>query len=311
MMPTALAAGDRIAYASTQNVEVDGKPIQFQMYALKDANGNDTNYIKLRDVAHVLNSTTARFSVDYDASLGLIMVATGQSYTDIGSEMNTPYSGNRACQSGYSYMLIDDQLFAVNAILLQDDQGGGYTYFKLRDLGYLLGFNVDWTPQRGVFVETGLQDTPNPPSSPQPVTPSQPSVDDLTAEVVRLVNVERAKEGLKPLGTYSTLTDAAQIRAGEIVSLFSHTRPDGSSCFTALSETGANKGAYTYGENIAAGNSTAAAVVAQWMDSPGHRANILDPDFTHIGVGYAYSPNSTYRYYWVQMFTGVNGTPNG
>lgn len=121
------------------------------------------------------------------------------------------------------------------------------------------------------------------------------------------MNVERAKEGLAPLGTYSSLTAAAQMRAPEIVQLFSHDRPDGSSCFTALHETGASSGAYTYGENIAAGNSTAAATVQQWMNSPGHRANILNPNFTHIGVGYAYEPGSTYRHYWVQMFTGIRG----
>ncbi len=134
--------------------------------------------------------------------------------------------------------------------------------------------------------------------------------EELAAEVVRLVNVERAKEGLAPLGTYDSLTKAAQIRAPEIVTLFSHDRPDGTSCFTAMDQTGAKKGAYTWGENIAAGNATAAATVEQWMNSPGHRANILNAKFTHIGVGYQHSAGSTYGHYWVQMFTGTSSVPD-
>jgi len=129
-------------------------------------------------------------------------------------------------------------------------------------------------------------------------------------EAIRCTNAERAKEGLAPLGTYDSLTKAAQIRAPEIVTLFSHDRPDGTSCFTAMDQTGATKGAYTWGENIAAGNATAAATVEQWMNSPGHRANILNAKFTHIGVGYQYSAGSTYGHYWVQMFTGTSSVPD-
>jgi len=126
----------------------------------------------------------------------------------------------------------------------------------------------------------------------------------MTAEVVRLVNVERAKVGLPALGTFDALDAAAAIRAPELVTLFDHTRPDGTSCFTALDATGANQ-YYTAGENIAAGRDTPAGVVDQWMHSPGHKANILNKDFTHIGVGYAKS-DSGYGHYWVQMFVGTN-----
>ena len=142
-------------------------------------------------------------------------------------------------------------------------------------------------------------------------TPAQPTREELTAEVVRLVNAERAKEGLAPLGTYDSLTRAAQIRAPEIVTLFSHDRPDGTKCYTAMDETGARAGAYTYGENIAAGNATAAATVEQWMNSPGHRANILNGKFTHIGVGYQHADGSAYGDYWVQMFVGTSSVPGG
>lgn len=155
---------------------------------------------------------------------------------------------------------------------------------------------------------TQKPDTQKPETQPPAQDASTP--EELAAEVVRLVNVERAKEGLAPLGTYDSLTRAAQIRAPEIVTLFSHDRPDGTSCFTAMDQTGAKKGAYTWGENIAAGNATAAATVEQWMNSPGHRANILNAKFTHIGVGYQHSAGSTYGHYWVQMFTGTNAVPD-
>ncbi|MEA4972190.1 MAG: CAP domain-containing protein [Candidatus Metalachnospira sp.] len=118
------------------------------------------------------------------------------------------------------------------------------------------------------------------------------------SEVIRLVNVERAKEGLSALTTNSTIQAAAQVRAQEIVTSFAHTRPNGSSCFTALDQGGVKySGA---GENIAYGQPTPAAVVDAWMNSPGHRANIMNASFTTIGVG-CYKSGSTY--YWSQFFT--------
>ncbi len=167
LAPTAFAAGGT-AYASTQAVEVDGKKIEFQMYALKDASGNGTNYVKLRDVAHVLNGTGAQFSVGYDNVSKSIAVTTGAAYADTGTEMTTPYSGDRAYQTGSGAVLVDGAPASLDAIVLTDDAGGGYTYFKLRDLGSALGFQVDWTADRGVIIETG--------GSTQPTAPEQPEV---------------------------------------------------------------------------------------------------------------------------------------
>ena len=158
-------------------------------------------------------------------------------------------------------------------------------------------------------TQTPNTQKPQTPGTQQPSAAQTQTPQELAAEVVRLVNVERAKEGLPALGTFDSLTKAAEIRAPETAKLFSHNRPDGSSCFTALDATGASKGAYTSGENIAAGSSTAADVVEQWMNSPGHRANILNKDFTHIGVGYSKS-NSGYGHYWVQMFVGTKNVPD-
>ena len=118
-------------------------------------------------------------------------------------------------------------------------------------------------------------------------------------EVLNLVNVERAKVGAPPLTLAGDLQEEADIRAREIIQLFSHTRPDGTECFTVMRNRG-----NTCGENIAAGYSSPAKTVEQWMNSPGHRENILNPAYRELGVGYAYEDYSTYHHYWVQLFRG-------
>ena len=119
--------------------------------------------------------------------------------------------------------------------------------------------------------------------------------------VLELVNKERSAQGLSPLTLDDSLCQAAQIRAGEITSKFSHTRPDGTTCFTVLKELGISY--RTVGENIAAGQSSPQSVMESWMNSPGHRENILTGSFTKLGVGYVKAEDG-YRYYWVQMFKG-------
>ena len=117
--------------------------------------------------------------------------------------------------------------------------------------------------------------------------------------VVDLVNVERTKEGLSPLTVNKKVQAAAQVRAKECEQYFSHTRPNGSSFATALREQGV-----TYrntGENIAWGQRTPEEVVTAWMNSAGHRKNIMNPNFTTIGVGYYENARGTD--YWCQLFT--------
>ncbi len=149
----ALAAGEEMAVATTQSVEVDGVAVEFETYALLDANGYPTNYAKLRDVAHVLNGTPAQFAVGWSAREG-ISVTTGEAYTPDGTEMDTPYAGDRACQRLGETTKVDGRARQIAAIRLFDDNGDGYTYYKLRDLGQYLGFQVDWSQERGVYVET-------------------------------------------------------------------------------------------------------------------------------------------------------------
>ena len=113
-------------------------------------------------------------------------------------------------------------------------------------------------------------------------------------EVIGLVNEERTKAGITPLEMELSLMRACDIRAEELTILFSHDRPNGESCFSVIEfESKAS------GENIAYGQPNVNAVMDSWMNSAGHRANILNPDFTHIGAGYIQKNNTTY---WVQLF---------
>ena len=118
-------------------------------------------------------------------------------------------------------------------------------------------------------------------------------------QVVDLVNKERNKAGLNSLSIDTKIESAAMVRSKKIEKSFSHTRPDGSSFSTVLSESGVSfRGA---GENIAWGQKSPEEVMNGWMNSSGHRANILYSNFKNIGVAYYVGSNG--RTYWTQLFT--------
>ncbi len=117
------------------------------------------------------------------------------------------------------------------------------------------------------------------------------------SEVVRLVNAERSKTGLAPLTQDWQLSRVARYKSQDMKDLgyFSHTSPTYGSPFEMMKSFGITYS--TAGENIAKGYSTPEDVVKAWMNSPGHRANILNSSYTHIGVGYVAQGG-----YWTQMF---------
>ena len=98
------------------------------------------------------------------------------------------------------------------------------------------------------------------------------------------------------------LSNVAKTKSGDMRDnhYFSHTSPTYGSPFDMMKSFGIG---YTYaGENIAAGQTSASAVMKSWMNSPGHKANILNGNYTHIGVGYV--QGGTYSRYWTQQFIG-------
>lgn len=119
-------------------------------------------------------------------------------------------------------------------------------------------------------------------------------------KVVELTNGERARAGLPPLAVDPLLTAAAQAHSADMVAraFYSHTSPDGSQPWDRAAVAGSRR--RTIGENIACGQRSPAEVVEGWMNSPGHRANILKPDFTHMGIGFA--GGGRMGTYWTQLF---------
>ena len=127
------------------------------------------------------------------------------------------------------------------------------------------------------------------------------TADELKAyaqKVFELANKEREIVGLEPVSYREDVADAAQIRAKELASVTSHTRPDGSKCFTVLDEQGIRR--KWSGENLHCGTSTPESAMQAWMDSDGHRAIILNEKSTAMGVGVYQAQDGTI--YWIQLF---------
>ena len=163
--------------------------------------------------------------------------------------------------------------------------------------------------QAGDAETPAKPETPSQPETPaKPETPPQPSSPSESAgstasayerEVIRLVNAERAKYGLAALKEDALLTRTARMKSQDMrdKGYFDHNSPTYGTPFQLMKSQGVTY--RTAGENIAMGYRTPEAVVTAWMNSPGHRANILNASYTKLGVGYVASGN-----YWTQHFTG-------
>lgn len=125
-------------------------------------------------------------------------------------------------------------------------------------------------------------------------------------EVLRLVNIERTNAGAAPLVLDEALCNAANMRAIEMdcTGVFGHKRPNGNSCFEVYDICNVEWQS-ACGENIAAGQATPEEVMKSWLSSAGHKANILSPEYTKMGLGYSVGlSNGQYRGYWAQEFAG-------
>lgn len=142
---------------------------------------------------------------------------------------------------------------------------------------------------------SAVQYPPTPPADPGDVGSK------FQRKVVELVNVERQKVGNDPLVEDALLDKGATLKADDMKDkgYFSHTSPTYGTAFKQMNTLGVDW--QRAGENIASGYKTPETVVKGWMDSPGHRANILSPKFGKIGIGYA--PGGNADAYWVQWFT--------
>lgn len=132
------------------------------------------------------------------------------------------------------------------------------------------------------------------------IIPAATAINTLENEVIRLTNIERSKRGLATLKTNWQLSRCARYKSQDMINrgYFAHQSPTYGSPFDMIESFGISMAAG--GENIAMGQRTPQEVVKAWMNSPGHRGNMLSTAFTEIGVGVARNKNGSY--YWTQMF---------
>ncbi len=144
-----------------------------------------------------------------------------------------------------------------------------------------------------------VQQKPVQAEKPQATTPASSAVSAFEQKVVELTNQERAKNGLPALKLDVELSKVAREKSKDMQTknYFSHTSPTYGSPFDMMKAYGISYRAA--GENIAMGQRSPEEVVQAWMNSQGHRENIMNPNFTHIGVGHVSTGN-----YWTQMFIG-------
>ncbi|WP_301168845.1 CAP domain-containing protein [Brevibacillus nitrificans] len=151
--------------------------------------------------------------------------------------------------------------------------------------------------QQQPVQQAPAQQTPVAAVQPAKKAEQQVQASEVVKQVADLVNQERAKAGLKPVEMDASLNNVAQAKAADMSNnnYFDHTSPTYGSPFDMMKQFGVSF--MTAGENIAMGQRTAEEVMNQWMNSEGHRQNIMNPSFTKIGVGYING-------YWVQEFIG-------
>lgn len=180
--------------------------------------------------------------------------------------------------------------------------GQNYTPARINELLNPTAVVTTQTPAQAQAPATAPAEAQTPAETQTPIVAQAPvqsfSSSDYAYQVIELVNADRAANGLGALSATGELMGAANARATELVSLFSHTRPNGAACSSIMGEYGVGYG--YFGENIAMGQPSPYSVESAWMNSEGHRNNILNGTFNHIGVG-CYYVNGCY--YWVQIFT--------
>lgn len=148
----------KIAYEQKQTIMVDEVTAELTTYALKDGYGGMTNYVRIRDIAKLMSWGKAPFNVTWD---GAVNILTNTPYVSDGSEFSVPFFGDRDYKLPTSPTKVNGTEVNLSAILLTDDKGGGYTYYKLRDLGQALGFDVSWNAEKGIYVNSDKPYTPD------------------------------------------------------------------------------------------------------------------------------------------------------
>ncbi|MEM9806126.1 MAG: CAP domain-containing protein, partial [Cyanobacteria bacterium P01_D01_bin.56] len=264
-------------------------------------------------------------------------MAEGDFFSHIGEDGSAPW--DRAEDEGYTARAMGENLAAGQLTPEEVVQGwidspghqrnllnSSYTemglgYFELENDTGAVNYNRYWTQ---LFGSGDLTPASTPvsaipaatPASPVVLAAEQPTTNDnvFAEEVLRLTNEFRAENGRAPLTLNEELASTAQKHSQAMAEgdFFSHTGLNGSAPWDRAEDEGYT--ARAMAENIAAGQPTPEQVVQGWIDSPGHRQNMLNPSYTELGVGYFELENDTgqvnYNRYWTQVFGSGDLTPN-
>jgi uncharacterized protein YkwD len=266
--------------ATTANIVVNNKTITPRAYNIQGH-----NYFMLRDIAHYVKDSQKAFDVGWNQETATIIIETGK-----------PYLGGTVSKS--SDVVVVSEVRVSKAKVLKNGVPlsmtgyviDGNTYYKLRDMGSAFGFNVFWDGAKNkVVIDTEV------------IAETVIKNQELSYEVLRLINIEREKAGLHKLVMDAKLEKAAYFKSNDMLinNYFEHISPvhGGMVDIVAMHDV-----PYRHlAENIASDYTTAKKVVDGWMASPGHRRNILSPNLNKVGIGVV--ARTEYGYLWTQLFT--------
>lgn len=289
-------------------------------------NIDGTTYLSLRDLARILD-----VKIDWNANTRTIYVDTSTGNQSDGSGFAASRSSVKATKVNFPIFIDGMQKTPQKLEVVVDAR----TYLSLRDLANMLDVPINWdNSSRQISISTKNSSDNSNSRVEEQRRQEQSVLDeqrrqeeqrqqdeeqkrqeeqvikagnyDISDEMLSLVNDLRAENGVAPLEKMTDMQDYADLRAKETVELFDHTRPNGESALTEIMRNGY----YTAGENIAAGHADAPGTFEQWKNSPGHRANMLNPDFTCMTIGSYSDGNSIYGSYHAQIFGTKQGSGN-
>ena len=273
----------QLSFASEINVTIDGVPVVFEGQGPTIIDGR--TLVPIRGVFEHLG-----FDVQWYGGTQQIILFRGTTNVII-------FVGNDRFSRNGEFFELD-----VPALIID-----GRTLLPIRAVLESVGYDVDWNQATMTVAVTTIGSTtpsptptptptpsPSPTPSPTPAptpsptpspTPAPMSQSEFEMRVFELTNAERASHGLRALTWHEDLAAAARAHSQDLVQsgTFGHNSSDGTDFATRITQTGARW--WMVAENVSGGRSTPEAMVEGWMNSPGHRANILNPDLTHLGVG--------------------------
>ncbi|MDR0943877.1 MAG: CAP domain-containing protein [Ruminococcus sp.] len=235
-----------------------------------------------------------------DCETGTCPDATVTPVTETPVKETTPETPTKSTKTNSTYDINSLIRSILSRLFIQSDI----------DFGDYIQIPAETEPKPVETTPAPVETQPKPvETQPKPVetTPTQPVItvpvddcEDYAVEMLAMINEARAEVGAPALKLSSELCNAANIRAKEISTSFSHTRPSGNSFYSVLDDIGySSRGS---GENIAAGNSGVSATFTQWMESQGHYENMINANYKYVGIGY-YQTSSGYKHHWVQIFS--------